>query len=89
MGAAGDRDARVRLGPAPPAGDLHLYSAKLAGTVGYVFVATLFFFESYSRTFFAVALGLVFLATAETLLVLLTRSRVDEHAGSILSPRRG
>lgn len=65
-------------------GNLHLYSAKLAGTVGYVFVATLFFFESYSRTFFAVALGLAFLATTETLLVLLTRSRVDEHVGSII-----
>lgn len=70
-------------------GNLHLYSAKLAGAVGYVFVATLFFFESYSRTFFAVALGLAFLATAETLLVLLTRSRVDEHVGSIFSPRQG
>lgn len=69
-------------------GNLHLYSAKLAGTVGYVFVATLFFFENYSRTFFAVALGLAFLATAETLLVLLTRSRVDEHVGSVLLPRR-
>ena len=69
-------------------GNLHLYSAKLAGTVGYVFVATVFFFQSYSRTFFAAALGLAFLATAETLLVLLTRSHVDERASSILSPRR-
>lgn len=65
-------------------GNVHLYSAKLAGVVCYAFVATLFFFDGYSRAFFAAALGLAFLAAAETLLVLLTRTRVDEHAGSIL-----
>ena len=69
-------------------GNLHLYSAKLAGVVGYVFVVKLLLFESYSRTFFAAALGLAFVATGETLLVLLTRRQVDEHVGSLISPRR-
>ena len=70
-------------------GNVHLYSAKLAGVVCYAFAATLFFFDGHGRAFFAAALGLAFLAAAETLLILLTRTRVDEHAGSIfLASRR-
>jgi cardiolipin synthase len=70
-------------------GNVHLYTAKVAGVVCYAFVAALFFFDGYSRVFFAAAVGLAFLAAAETLLVLLTRIRVDEHAGSIfLAPQR-
>lgn len=72
-------------------GNLHLYSAKAAGVAGYAFAASLFFLPGYSRAFFAVALGMAFVATAETLLVFATRTHVDEHAGSIFlrpSPRR-
>ena len=65
-------------------GNLHLYSAKLAGVAGYAFAAALFLLPAYSPPFFAVAVALAFLATAETLLVFATRTRVDEHAGSIL-----
>ncbi|HEU0012682.1 MAG TPA: CDP-alcohol phosphatidyltransferase family protein [Longimicrobium sp.] len=69
-------------------GNLHLYSGKLAGPVWYLFVTTLLVSGTYSRTFFAVALGLAFLAAAEMLLEMLARARVDEHAGSILRPER-
>jgi phosphatidylglycerophosphate synthase len=69
-------------------GDLHLYSAKAAGLVGYAFVATLFFSERYNRVFFAFALGLAFVAVAETLAVHLSRREVDEHVGSLLLRRR-
>lgn len=65
-------------------GNLHLYSAKAAGLAGYAFAATLFLLPGYSRPFFAVALAMAFLATAETLLMFATRAHVDEHARSIL-----
>lgn len=67
-------------------GNLHLYSAKLAGVVAYAFAATLFFFPGYSRTFFGTALVLAFVGAGETLLVLATRARADERTGSILLP---
>jgi cardiolipin synthase len=69
-------------------GNLHLYSAKAAGTVGYVFVATLFFSPRYSHAFFAFTLGLAFVAVTETLAVQLSRREVDEHVGSLLLRRR-
>jgi cardiolipin synthase (CMP-forming) len=69
-------------------GNLHLYSAKAAGVVGYVFVVWLFVLGDYSRTYFAMAIGLAMLASTETLLVALTRERVDERVRSILSGRR-
>ncbi|MCI0433896.1 MAG: CDP-alcohol phosphatidyltransferase family protein [Gemmatimonadetes bacterium] len=68
--------------------NLHLYSAKAAGFVGYLFVLYLLLFDGLSPLFFWIAIGLAFTATTETLLVMLTRSRVDEHAGSILRKRR-
>jgi phosphatidylglycerophosphate synthase len=70
-------------------GNLHLYSAKAAGVGGYVFAAILFFLPGYNRPFFALALAMAFVATAETLLVFATRTHVDEHAGSILMRRTG
>jgi CDP-diacylglycerol---glycerol-3-phosphate 3-phosphatidyltransferase len=69
-------------------GNLHLYSAKVAGVVGYVFVVWLFVLGDYSRTFFAIAVGLAILGATETLLIALTRERADESVVSILSRRR-
>jgi phosphatidylglycerophosphate synthase len=64
--------------------DMHLYSAKAAGFVGYLFVIYLLMFDGPAAPFFYVAIGLAFAGTGETLLVMLTRSNVDEHVGSIL-----
>lgn len=71
-------------------GDLHLYSAKVAGTLGYLFAIWLLLFGSYSQIAFYVVIAACMLASLESLLVVSIRSRVDEHIGSILlSPRRG
>jgi len=69
-------------------GDLHLYSAKAAGTLGYLFAIWLLLFGSYSATVFYLVIALCMLASLETLLVVSTRSRVDEHIGSILRSSR-
>jgi len=67
--------------------DLHLYSAKAAGFVGYLFVIYLLMFDGPAAPFFYVAIGAAFAGTGETLLVMLTRSNVDERVGSILRRR--
>jgi phosphatidylglycerophosphate synthase len=66
-------------------GGLHLYSAKVAGTAGYLFAIWLLFAASYPPIAFYLVLGLATVAAAETLIVFLVASRVDEHAGSILT----
>lgn len=63
--------------------NLHLYSAKTAGFVGYLFVIYLLMFDRPAAPFFYVAIGLAFAGTLETLAVMLTRSIVDERVGSI------
>lgn len=68
--------------------DLHLYSAKVAGVVGYVFAVWLFVLGDYSPVLFAVAIGLAIIAATETFLVALTRDQVDERIGSIFSGSR-
>ena len=69
-------------------GDLHLYSAKAAAILGYLFGISLLIFGTYSRLVFFTVLAVCFLAAAETLIALLTRSDVDEHIGSIFLPRK-
>jgi phosphatidylglycerophosphate synthase len=69
-------------------GNLHLYTAKVAGVVAYVFAVWLFATGGYHPAFFRLAVGLAILGATETLLVALTRDQVDERVGSILS-RRG
>jgi phosphatidylglycerophosphate synthase len=69
-------------------GNLHLYSAKTAGVVAYLFAVWLFVSGGYHPAFFRLAVGLAILGATETLLVALTRDHVDERAGSLLS-RRG
>lgn len=68
-------------------GDLHLYSAKAAMVLGYLFVIHLFMTARYSDVVFYLWLAIASIAALEHLLMVLTRSEVDEHAGSIL--RRG
>jgi len=69
-------------------GDLHLYSTKVAGVAGYIFVVWLFVLGDYSPLVFAVVVGLAIIASTETLLVALTRARADERIGSIFSRLR-
>jgi cardiolipin synthase len=64
--------------------NLHLYSAKVAGFVGYLFAIWLLMVDRSAAPFFYVAITLAFVATVETLLALLTRTTVDEHIGTIL-----
>jgi cardiolipin synthase (CMP-forming) len=69
-------------------GALHLYSAKAAAALGYLFVVWLFVSGSYpvAALYFVVGCGIA--AAIETLAVFLTRSSVDERVGSILLPER-
>ncbi|HEV2129897.1 MAG TPA: CDP-alcohol phosphatidyltransferase family protein [Longimicrobiaceae bacterium] len=67
--------------------DLHLDSARRAVFLSYLFMIHLLVFEEYSRLFFYVAVAANILGASETLLVLLTRDRVDEHIGTVLSGR--
>jgi phosphatidylglycerophosphate synthase len=67
--------------------NLHLYSAKAAGTVGYVFGILLLFGGGYSPAFFAFTMALLWIAGAESLLVILTRDDLRSHGGSILFRR--
>jgi cardiolipin synthase (CMP-forming) len=70
-------------------GDLHLYSAKVAGTLGFLFAIGLLLFDSYSPGLFYLVIAACLAASVETLLVFLTRATVDERIGSIFSARRG
>jgi phosphatidylglycerophosphate synthase len=70
-------------------GGLHLYSAKASSILCYLFGVALLVTGEYSPLFFYVVVGAATLGAAETLLVLLTRSEVDENVGSILLRRRG
>lgn len=69
-------------------GGLHLYSAKAAGVLGYLVAIGVLLTADFPRRVFLGVVGVALLAALETLLVFLTRSRVDEHAGSVLLPPR-
>ena len=70
-------------------GDLHLYSAKVAGTAGYLFAIWVLIFGDYARWVFHLVIALCFIATLESLVVTLRRDRVDERIGSVLRRRGG
>jgi len=61
--------------------NLHLYSAKASAVVGAIFVLDALVFGFHAPLFYA-AFGAFSLANMEELLVMLTRSQVDEHIGS-------
>jgi phosphatidylserine synthase len=63
--------------------DLHLYSAKVAGVIGYCFALYMLMFDGPATPFFWLAIGAAFAGTGESLLVLLTRRQVDEHARTV------
>lgn len=67
--------------------DLHLYTAKAAGFCGYTYAVLLFALGYDSALLFGLATALALLAEVESLLILLRRSAVDEHIGSILRRR--
>ncbi|MBV9774075.1 MAG: CDP-alcohol phosphatidyltransferase family protein [Gemmatimonadetes bacterium] len=71
--------------------DLHLYSTKAAALLGSLFAISLLVLGTYRAPVFHVVIGVCFFAALEALAVLLTRSRVDEHVGSIFlrRPARG
>ncbi len=66
--------------------NLHLYSGKASGVVGALFVMDALVFGFHAPLFY-VAFGVFTLANLEGLAVMLTRSQVDEHLGSILRKR--
>lgn len=68
--------------------DLHLWSAKVAVTLSFLFAVPLLATGWYSPLQFYVTLAAATFAAAEALAVILTRGDVDEHIGSILRPRR-
>jgi len=63
--------------------NLHLYTGKASGVVGTLFVMDGFVFGFHAPLFY-LAFGVFTLGNLEALLILLTRSQVDEHIGSIL-----
>ena len=65
-------------------GDLHLYSAKVAGTLAYLFAIWLLLFGTYGRMVFHLIAALCVIAALETLFVFSTRRSVDERIGSAL-----
>jgi phosphatidylglycerophosphate synthase len=67
--------------------NLHLYTAKASGVLGALFVMDALVFGFHAGTFYP-ALGSFILGNAEGLALMLTRSRVDEHIGSILKRSR-
>ena len=69
-------------------GDLHLYSAKVAGVMGYLFAIWLLMFGTYNPALFYVLMLTVFVGSGESLLVVATRTTVDAHVGSILLSSR-
>jgi phosphatidylglycerophosphate synthase len=72
--------------------DVHLYSAKAANFLGFLFVAHLITFGHHSPAVFYVVIGVCLLAATETLIALVAFDRVDEHMVSVLCrlrPRPG
>ena len=66
-------------------GNLHLYSAKTAGVLGYLFVVWYFITGDHSPVFFHIAVTVAIVASTETLLVALTRRTADDRVRSIFS----
>jgi len=69
-------------------GDVHLWSAKVAGVLGYLFTVYMLAFDGPASPFFWIAIGAAFVSAGETLIVMATQSRIDEHAGTVFRMRR-
>jgi len=68
-------------------GNLHLYSARVAAIVLYVFIVGALLVPDRMDWLIVPAGLLGILTETEAILVLLSRREVDEHVGSILRPR--
>lgn len=64
-------------------GNLHLYSGKLGSVLQYVFIVLALITPGYSELLFYIAVGFFIFTNTEGIILLLTRSEVDEHLGSI------
>jgi cardiolipin synthase len=64
-------------------GNLHLYSGKVGSFLQYFFIVHALVTPGYSQLLFYLAVGMFIFTNTEGLLLLLTRSEVDEHIGSI------
>jgi cardiolipin synthase len=69
-------------------GNLHLYSAKVAGVAGYAFGLMLLYTGDYNPTVWYGVLGVTYFAGLESLAVIFTRRGVRDHRGTIFLPRR-
>ncbi len=63
--------------------NLHLYSGKFYGFLQIVFISHAFLFEGYSLFLFLLMVSVFIFSRIETLILLLTRDRVDEHMRSV------
>lgn len=68
--------------------DLHLYSAKAAVFCAYTMAVVLLVTGRHAEWHWALSFGLATLAALESLYVLLTRRRPDEHGGTVFRRRR-
>jgi phosphatidylglycerophosphate synthase len=66
--------------------NLHLYTGKASGVFGSIFIMDALAFGFHPLLFY-LAFGAFTLGNLEGLIVMLTRSEVDEHIGSILKKR--
>jgi phosphatidylglycerophosphate synthase len=75
--------------------DLHLYSAKAGGLLTHAYILTRLLLDRSIHWLFEAALFAAAVATLESLLIVATRRRVDEHVGTLLrrnsikAPRTG
>jgi phosphatidylglycerophosphate synthase len=63
--------------------NLHLYSGKISGWLQIIFISHAFLFEGYSQLLFLIMISVFIFSQIETLILLLSRDRVDEHMGSL------
>jgi phosphatidylglycerophosphate synthase len=68
--------------------NLHLYSSKAAVILAFLFGIPLLLLGRYSRLHFWITLAVCVAAAVESLVIILTRDRVDENIGSILRRKR-
>jgi hypothetical protein len=69
-------------------GNLHLYSAKVAGGLLYSFAVLTLFIGLYEPLLLTLAAAALIVSSAETLLAQLVASSVNEEMGSVLLVRR-
>lgn len=63
--------------------NLHLYSGKLYGGLQIIFISHAFIFEGYLRWLFIFMVSVFIFSRLETLILLFTKDKVDEHMGSL------